>query len=77
MSRNETLKDIFANRFYVVYGVAFFALWGAGTVTADLLALPTHYTVMVGIIAATILDQLADWLHEWRQAEQEVEKHVA
>lgn len=68
----ETLREIYGNRFYLVYGVLFFVVWGVGTVVSDVLALNSAWTVMVGIVAATVLDKLAKWLHEWRRARQEV-----
>lgn len=74
-SDEATLRDIFANRFYVAYAIAFFAVWGLASAIASIAALDYHWAVMAGIIASTVLERLAEWMHEWRSAEQEVDAH--
>lgn len=56
----------FLNRWFALYLLVFFITWGTASTIAESVGLPTHFAVLLGIIAGDLLDSALERILDLR-----------
>lgn len=73
----DGIRRTFANRYFIAFLLAFFALWGAAVVLSKQLSLSAGWTVFLGIVVSDVANAIGGSLQEMYEERRKRKELVA